>query len=465
MHRQHPIEQKKVCLNNNKEGYVNCSHCGKAHKIGTKDSESNVTKRIACSCSNVTDVHLEQRQHFRKDVESIGTFKRLYPDTSEMGKVIIEDISHTGMRFKTVTRNLLKKDDILEIRFTLKDSHDSLIAENGVVRFVKGHYVGIEFQHLSEHSKKLIGFYLMQFASTPVPSNNQKLSEPANSWYQSDSQLVLNPFGTAIDEIPVSLKGDLNSFGFHTVLKALSIEKKSGIILLTRGRARRALCLKEGNVIAASGSSSFRLGDILCDEGLISRDKLENALAKAKKCRKRLGEVLLDEGYISEGVLKGLVQHQIQKVVNGLSGWKEGRFEYRECSAEFNDRGITDPNVESVEHAGNKTPQVEQRREHSRVEVSWPTSIFTPRGPIEGRVLNISLTGALISCLELPNTVEALELGIEIWDHRHVMFVTAETVRLDVRDYDSDLHTYFLGVHFKEIAEEDLRFLASKFLH
>ena len=105
---QQPIEKKKVYLSKNKECYVNCSHCGKSHKIGAKDSESNVTKRIACSCSSVTDVHLEQRQYFRKDVEFIGTFKRVYPDTSEMGKVIIEDISHTGMRFKTVTKNHLK---------------------------------------------------------------------------------------------------------------------------------------------------------------------------------------------------------------------------------------------------------------------------------------------------------------------------------------------------------------------
>jgi len=462
---QHSIEKKKVYLNRNKEGYVNCSHCGKAQKISIRDSESHIAKEIACSCSSVTDFHLEQRQHFRKDVEFIGTFKKVYPDTSAMGKVIIEDISRTGMRFKTVTRNYLKKDDIIHIRFALKDSHDSLIAEDGVVRFVKGPYVGLEFQHLSEHSKKLIGFYLMQFASTPLPGSKQKLIEPSNRRDQSDSQLVLNPFGTAIDKIPVSLKGDLNSFGFHTVLKTLSIEKKTGIVLLSRGRARRALCLKEGNVIAASGSSRFRLGQIILDVGLISREKLEDAVEKAKKCRKRLGEVLFDEGYISEGILKSLIQHQIQKVVNGLSNWKQGHFEYHECSVEFNDRGITDSNVKSVEYAANKTRIVEQRREHSRVEVSWPMSIFTPRGPIEGRVLNISLTGALISCLELPNPVEALKLGIEIWEHRHVMFATAEMVRLDVRGYDSDLHTYFLGVHFKEIAEEDHRFLVSKFLH
>jgi c-di-GMP-binding flagellar brake protein YcgR len=92
-------------------------------------------------------------------------------------------------------------------------------------------------------------------------------------------------------------------------------------------------------------------------------------------------------------------------------------------------------------------------------------SIFSPTAPIEGEVLNISLTGALIRCLEIPNQDEALRLGIEISEHSHVMFATAETVRLDIQDYDSDYYSYLLGVHFTEISEKDLRFLASRILH
>jgi len=163
--------------------------------------------------------------------------------------------------------------------------------------------------------------------------------------------------------------------------------------------------------------------------------------------------------------LKGLIQHQIQKVVHALSHWKEGHFEYRDCSVEFDDRGITDASVKKIGHISNKTPMAEQKREHSRVEVSWPMSIFSPKAPIDGEVLNISLTGALIRCLEIPNPDEALSLGIEMLEHSHVMFATAETVRLDIQDYDSDYYSYLLGVHFTEISEKDLRFLASRILH
>ena len=174
------IATKKVYLNKKKEGHFTCGHCGKAHTLRARDSAAPIAKGVDCSCTSVTDVHLEQRQHFRKDVEFIGTFEKIYPDSSEMGKII---------------------------------------AENGVVRFVNGLSVGIEFQHLSEHTKKLIGFYLMQFAAAPIPSSKQKIAGTSNTRESSDSRLVSNPFGIAVDKIPVSLKGDLTSFGLHAIPK------------------------------------------------------------------------------------------------------------------------------------------------------------------------------------------------------------------------------------------------------
>ncbi|NIQ92507.1 MAG: DUF4388 domain-containing protein [Deltaproteobacteria bacterium] len=465
MHRQQPIAKRKVYLNKNKEGHLNCGQCGKAHKLSAKDSESNIAKGVNCSCSCFTDVYLEQRQNFRKDVECIGTFEKIYPDSSEMGKIIVENISHTGMKLRTVTRNHLKKDDVIQIRFALKGNHNSIIAENGIVRFVNGLCVGIEFQHLSEHAKKLIGFHLMQFAAAPIPSGKQEIAGSSNTRESSDSRLVSNPFGISVDKIPVSLKGDLTSFGLHAILKTLSVERKSGILQLARGRARRAICFKEGNVVAATGNREFQLGQLLFDEGLICREKLEDALKKVNKSGKRLGEMLLKQGYIDKCILKGLIQHQIQKVIHALSHWREGHFEYRDCSVEFDDRGITGANDKKTGHISNKIPKAEQRREHSRVEVSWPVSIFSSQGPLEGEVRNISLTGALIRCLEIPDPDEAVRLGIEIGEHRHVIFATAEAVRLDIQDYDSDYYSYLLGVHFTEISEKDLRFLASRFLH
>ena len=52
-----------------------------------------------------------------------------------------------------------------------------------------------------------------------------------------------------------------------------------------------------------SAMKSKRLGDILKDAGVITEEKLQEALVRQKELGKRLGETLIDEGFISESQL------------------------------------------------------------------------------------------------------------------------------------------------------------------
>ena len=72
------------------------------------------------------------------------------------------------------------------------------------------------------------------------------------------------------------------------------------------------------------------------------------------------------------------------------------------------------------------------RREYSRVEVSWPVSIFTPAGLIDGRIKNISIGGALINCKSLPNLDETFDLTIEIPQYFFPVTAKVKKVRLNV---------------------------------
>ena len=84
---------------------------------------------------------------------------------------------------------------------------------------------------------------------------------------------------------------------------------------------------------------------------------------------------------------------------------------------------------------------------------------------IEGKVENISLTGALVHCTELPNLNERLRLQIELPDHSYIMLVYVKIVRLDIHHTDEGAPAYDLGVTFIDISDEDLKFLANKVLH
>ena len=92
-------------------------------------------------------------------------------------------------------------------------------------------------------------------------------------------------------------------------------------------------------------------------------------------------------------------------------------------------------------------PKVEKRA-HSRVEVTWPVSIFTSRGLVEGEIKDISKGGALIHCTRLPETDRTLELSIEIPDHLMKISATVEKVRLNIDDSDTACPSYDLAVRF-----------------
>ena len=100
-----------------------------------------------------------------------------------------------------------------------------------------------------------------------------------------------------------------------------------------------------------------------------------------------------------------------------------------------------------------------EKREHSRVEVTWPVSIITSKGLIKGEIKNISRGGALIHCREIPETDEPFELRIEIPDHLLTISAKVEKVRLNIDDSDEAFPSYDLAVRFLGINVDERRAL------
>jgi hypothetical protein len=97
------------------------------------------------------------------------------------------------------------------------------------------------------------------------------------------------------------------------------------------------------------------------------------------------------------------------------------------------------------------------RREYARVNVSWPASLFTAAGLIEGRVKNISIGGALINCRRLPDLEEAFHVAIDVPDYLFPVAAKAKQVRLNIFDNEegSTSPSYDLAVLFLDMFEED----------
>ena len=108
-----------------------------------------------------------------------------------------------------------------------------------------------------------------------------------------------------------------------------------------------------------------------------------------------------------------------------------------------------------------------ERREYSRVEISWPVIIISSKGLIDGEVKNICFEGALIRCSELADVHETLELNTVIPEQDYLSISAGvEIVWSRTLEGEDRSHTrYDLGVRFVEISEEDLQLLSNTVLY
>jgi len=84
--------------------------------------------------------------------------------------------------------------------------------------------------------------------------------------------------------------------------------------------------------------------------------------------------------------------------------------------------------------------------------------MLTSKKLILGKIKDISVSGALIRCEELPSPEESIEISIELSDLFYVS-ATVENVRFNVDDSHGDSIAYDLAVRFKDMTEDERRML------
>ena len=176
-------------------------------------------------------------------------------------------------------------------------------------------------------------------AAGPIRDGEEKAIEAWNKRDYSDRDQSLYPFTESMRNSSPSLKGNLESFDFPTILQILSSAHKNGILHIRNGEEIRTIYFKDGKIIAANGKEGLRLGEIGCKKGLISQEQLQKALVDTKKTGRRMGDVLLALDFLREDSLKEIIRHQISETVLELSLWRKGDFEYQDYPVEFDERG------------------------------------------------------------------------------------------------------------------------------
>lgn len=136
-----------------------------------------------------------------------------------------------------------------------------------------------------------------------------------------------------------AIRGDLQSFELLNVLEFLRMQEKTGTLVISAPAGVGMLRLERGMLIGGSAPRLKRLGEVLVRRGLISRGKLDAALARMRQLSSgaeggnepdacTLAAVLLRERMLGEKELAEVSFRMILHVVRQINQWREGVFAF-----------------------------------------------------------------------------------------------------------------------------------------
>ena len=157
----------KVIPSQNDTATLVCPHCGFNKDVNVaKFKNRRDSLKVRCRCQSTFAVSFEYRRALRKETNLNGYYQKL-PECKEGGKIVIKDVSETGIRFVTVEAHNFKEGDKVRLKFTLDDTKRSELTMTAIVRWTgKANSIGCEFTDRTpfEKSYKALGFYLMSLA-------------------------------------------------------------------------------------------------------------------------------------------------------------------------------------------------------------------------------------------------------------------------------------------------------------
>jgi predicted RNA-binding Zn-ribbon protein involved in translation (DUF1610 family) len=142
-------------LTKDKRALIECPTCGfqKIINVSKFFNKSNIRKFVYnCKCGNLFGVVLETREHERNylDIDGIVIYDRKIGHTQQT-KIIVKDLSRSGIRFATRQLVPFRVDDGIVIRIQFNDYQKSFFTKEATVRDVKGYVVRAEFKTLCDH--------------------------------------------------------------------------------------------------------------------------------------------------------------------------------------------------------------------------------------------------------------------------------------------------------------------------
>lgn len=131
----------------------------------------------------------------------------------------------------------------------------------------------------------------------------------------------------------MALQGSLSDFGIAEILQLIGTQQKTGILHVkgVDDGEEVHVFFASGRIIrcdVAGRDRRDRLGAMLLDAGVISKEQLNAALKVQKSTLKRVGDVLVEQGALTPDVLQQFNDLQTRETLYRLFEWKTGTYAF-----------------------------------------------------------------------------------------------------------------------------------------
>ncbi len=128
----------------------------------------------------------------------------------------------------------------------------------------------------------------------------------------------------------MGISGSLKDVSVADVMQFVHLGRRTGTLLLTRGRERAMIGFHVGRLVSAQAPLTPKLGDLLVSSGTLEKGLLDRAIeSQAREAERRsLGKILVGSGAIAAEDLRNVISQQIEQAVAEVMVWDTGTFEF-----------------------------------------------------------------------------------------------------------------------------------------
>jgi hypothetical protein len=160
--------------------------------------------------------------------------------------------------------------------------------------------------------------------------HNKEFDNAITEWERA-TRLQLD--AKSIRKMPgnTSFQSSLDDVPLVGLLYALCFNAQTGVAIIRQEYAYNEILFKEGLVVfARTSKSEEKLGKFLLKSGLISKSRLEEMAAQARREGVKLGRFLVRQGLFSQEEIHEVLESQIKNILCDLFSWKQGDFYFYE---------------------------------------------------------------------------------------------------------------------------------------